>query len=176
MNQAHLHAGRDRQIGAALFVSIVMLILITLLVLASVRGTGIQEKMSSGLYDRNLAFQAVEAALREGESLVRPGANPSFPASGCNAGLCAAPDASNTDRWLDAGFTGWRNATGDMGPRMASAAQFFVESMGTAPRWYGCDRELPVSPYCLAPRYRVTARINSAGRAKVLLQTIYVPS
>ena len=44
--------------------------------------------------------------------------------------------------------------------------------MGDAPNWPGCDRELPVNPTCLSPRFRVTARsATTADRAQVLLQS-----
>ncbi len=57
-----------KQRGATLLVALVMLIVMTLLGLASIRSTSMQEKMGANLYDRSLAFQAVESALREAES------------------------------------------------------------------------------------------------------------
>ena len=58
---------RGRQRGAALVTVIVLLLVMTLLGLVSVRATVLEERMSAGMYDRSLAFQAAEAALREGE-------------------------------------------------------------------------------------------------------------
>lgn len=60
-----------RQRGVALVVSLILLVLATLIGLASVRGTNLQERMSSNMYDRSLAFQRAEAALRAGEAAVR---------------------------------------------------------------------------------------------------------
>jgi type IV pilus assembly protein PilX len=57
-----------RQRGAALIVAMILLMIMSLLTVTSMR-TGIQEeRMASASYDRNLAFQAAEAALRAGEA------------------------------------------------------------------------------------------------------------
>lgn len=166
---------KTEQGGAALVVSLVLLVVLSLLASGSIRGVSLQEKMTAASFDRALAFQAVEAALREAEALVVPGANPSFPAAGCNNGLCARPDASSLERWKDSSFSGWRTAGSSMGPLLGATAQFIIEDMGTAPRWFGCDRIVPVSAYCLAPRYRITAFSGATGRANVMLQVTYVP-
>ena len=167
-----------RQRGVALLVVLILLLVMTLLGLASLRGSLMEERMSAGLYDRSLGFQATEAALREAEALVAGGAT--FPASGCLNGLCAQRiDMASTDlvRWLDPA-TPWRNSTvtlavdsdGD-GTSITTTPQFIVEQMGEAPNWPGCDRELPINPSCVSPRFRVTARSNEANRAQVLLQS-----
>lgn len=166
---------QSAQEGAALVVSLVLLVMLSLLATGSIRGVSMQEKMTAASYDRALAFQAVEAALREAESRVVPGANPVFPASGCTNGLCARPDATSVERWNDSSFSGWQNAASSMGSLVGATAQFIIEDMGTAPRWFGCDRIVPVSAYCLAPRYRITATSGATGRANVMLQVTYVP-
>ena len=52
-----------RQQGMALVVSLVLLVVVTLVGLAGMRGTIMQERMAGGAYDRETAFQAAEAAL-----------------------------------------------------------------------------------------------------------------
>src|SRR5690606_36373748 len=44
--------------------------LATLIGLASVRGTNLQERMSANMYDRSLAFQRAESALRAAEAAI----------------------------------------------------------------------------------------------------------
>jgi Tfp pilus assembly protein PilX len=44
-----------------------LLIIITMFALAAIRGITLQERISGGLYDRELAFSAAEAALRWAE-------------------------------------------------------------------------------------------------------------
>jgi len=60
-------AMRSGQRGVALVVALVLLLVATLIGLASVRGTNLQERMSANMYDRSLAFQRAEAALRAAE-------------------------------------------------------------------------------------------------------------
>lgn len=57
------------QRGAALLVSLIMLLLITLLALNSMQSSIVQEQMTANQYDSQIAFQAAEAALRRGEQL-----------------------------------------------------------------------------------------------------------
>ncbi len=61
---------RNSQQGAILIVALIMLLLVTIIGLASIRGTSLQERMAGNLRDQELALQAAEAALRQGESIV----------------------------------------------------------------------------------------------------------
>ena len=96
--------------GVVLLVALVMLLLVTVLGLASVRMLTMEERMAANSFDRNLAFQAAETALREGEaladfqSLAANGPNAGFqnPAMVCNNlnngacanGLCSPPNTN----------------------------------------------------------------------------------
>jgi len=55
---------RAGQRGVALVVALLLLVVITLVGLAAVRGTIMQQKMSANMYDRQIAFQNAEAAMR----------------------------------------------------------------------------------------------------------------
>lgn len=55
------------QHGAALMVSLVILVLMTLIGLAAMRTSIMENKMSANTRDRELAFQAAEIALRDAE-------------------------------------------------------------------------------------------------------------
>lgn len=61
---------KNTQQGAILIVALVMLLLVTIIGLASMRGTSLQERMAGNLRDQELALQAAEAALRKGEATV----------------------------------------------------------------------------------------------------------
>jgi Tfp pilus assembly protein PilX len=54
------------QSGVTLIISLVLLLLLTLIAVSSMKTTGLQEKMAGNDRDRNLAFQAAEAALGAG--------------------------------------------------------------------------------------------------------------
>ncbi len=57
-----------QQRGAVLIVALIMLLLLTLVGVAGIRDTQLQEKMAGGTEDRGLAFQAAESALRAAEA------------------------------------------------------------------------------------------------------------
>lgn len=82
-----------KQEGMVLIVGLVMVLLITIVGLSAIRGTGLQENMAGNMRDRNVAFQAAESALREGETIVSP-ANKILPAFDCVAGSGVCQDFS----------------------------------------------------------------------------------
>lgn len=63
----HQVGNRRRQSGAVLVIGLIILVVLTLLGVQSMRTNVAQERMASNMRDRNVAFQAAEAALREGE-------------------------------------------------------------------------------------------------------------
>jgi type IV pilus assembly protein PilX len=174
MKKLTLQFSVARQAGVSLLIVLVLLLLMTLLGLASLRGTLLQEKMTSGLYDRSLGFQATEGAIREAEAYLET--FPAAPATGCNAkGLCAKPVAGANDRWKDATFTGWVQS--GVATDKAAPTSYFIELLGPGTNWPGCERVKPVNARCLSDRYRITVRSRAAnasdGRAEVILQSSY---
>jgi type IV pilus assembly protein PilX len=164
---------RRYQQGVALIVVLILLLIMTLLGLASLRGTLMEERMSSNLYDRSLSFQSVEAALRRGEAVASTAVASTFPTSGlCNgAGLCPPlvdPAASLlTSGGVTVTLATDANAAGITPPR------YIIENMGEAPNWPGCDREIPRAPTCMSARFRITAASSGTERAQVVLQSNY---
>lgn len=55
------------QSGAALMVSLMILLVLTLIGVTSMSSTILEEKMAGGVRNQNLSFQSAEAALRDGE-------------------------------------------------------------------------------------------------------------
>lgn len=181
MNRNIKHPSHQR--GVVLAVVLILLLVMTLLGLAAMRGTLMEDRMSANLLDRSLAFQATEAALREGEALAAT--KPVLPAAGCSDGLCARPDptdAADNQRWLAAGFWDddsdtWRETTVKVGD-VAAKPRFIVELLdSTLPSAGSCTTSIDVSPEASCSgnesRYRVTAHSEAAGRASVTLQSIY---
>ncbi len=62
---------RNRQQGAVLFVALMMLVLLTLLGLASMQVTTLQERMAGNYRNLNLAFQRSESRVRQQESAIK---------------------------------------------------------------------------------------------------------
>jgi type IV pilus assembly protein PilX len=164
----------NRQRGVSLLIVLLLLLIMTLLGLAGLRSTIMEEKMSSNQYDRSISFQAAESALREAEAIAAT--KPTFPGgAACDAtGLCARPTGLAIDRWRDTTTT-WRNAAASLSDLERALPQYIIEDMGTGPNWPGCDRVYPQEPNCTSPRYRITARSAAIDRAQVILQSNYTP-
>ncbi len=181
-----MHSSR-KQRGAILVVALIFLVVMTILILASIRGTVMQERMASNLYDRSLAFQAAEAALREGERFVLE-TSPKPPAIGCDRGTCAKPDPDETPAWQDE--DNWDTAHSgvladddhkhviEIGT-LPVPPQFLVELLADdMPEVNLCASTAidPDAPCYAGPeglRYRITARSGEAGRAVVFLQSVF---
>jgi len=108
--------------GAVLFVSMILLIVLTLMGITALRVSAIEEKMSGNVRDRAIAFQAAEAALRaadktladsiEGASGIDLTAEGVFTGTACTKGVFklvagvpyfsanAKGDGSDTSFWL----------------------------------------------------------------------------
>lgn len=168
------HSQQHLQKGAALVISLILLVIMTLIGLAGVRGITQQERMANHSIDRSLAFQSAEAALREIELLVE--AKKPTPTSGaCSVvdGLmrCPAPANDAAPRWLDDAFAFWTNATLVGTGALAVTPQYFVEYLGSN---FECQPGIGTfSESC--KRYRITVRSNdgTGSRSYVMLQSIY---
>ena len=92
----------QRQRGIVLIVGLVMVLLITIIGLSAIRGSGLQEGMAGNMRDRNLSFQCAESGLRAGESIVAPAVK-ILPAFDCTKGLCLDFEATpaNSVRYWD---------------------------------------------------------------------------
>ncbi len=76
------------QRGAALVVSLILLLVVTLIGISGMQSTVLQEKMSGNFKDKNSAFQAAEAALREGEAQAETLSGHTGMTATCTNGLC----------------------------------------------------------------------------------------
>lgn len=168
------HRGREQ--GAALIVSLIIMVIMTMLGLAAIRGVTQQERMAGNSQSRSISFQAAEKALRDIEQAIEA----TTPRITQTAGTCAvvstlmtcgAPTASDTPRWLDSGFTDWTNGTTVGTGSLAITPTYFVEYLGNT---YSCNPDDP-SARTECYRYRITVRVGggTSGRALAMLQSIY---
>ena len=81
-----------RQQGAALILSLVFLLLLTILGITAVSTSTLQEKMAGNMKDQNVSFQAAESGLRGGETQLLSLASISIAASG----LLPRPDSTGS--------------------------------------------------------------------------------
>lgn len=165
-----LNSGLKKQHGVSLSIVLILLLIMTLLGLASMRGALMQEKMSANQFDRSLGFQAAEAALRTAEARLEPTPPATFSAT-CTTGLCTKPAAGSVNRWDDAA-TAWSTlpASGTNPP-----ARYIIEAMGAAeipnPRTSGLVGSTSLKPVYQV--FRITAESQGDGRSRILLQSNY---
>mgnify|MGYP007011962737 CR=1 FL=1 len=91
----------SRQTGAVLITSIVLLIIFTMLGVATMRTNITDITVQDGIKNRNNAFQCAEGALRAGEAWLGELSGPAYAGS-------SNPSPSNSEVW-EANLTGIRN-------------------------------------------------------------------
>jgi type IV pilus assembly protein PilX len=176
------HAGAQR--GLALVVVLLLLLVITLLGLAAMRGTVVQERMSGNAVARSIAFQIAEAGLREAESLAA--GRPAMPTSGCANGLCAMPVGGAASAWEADNF--WTSGSGFRTANLENDdidVRYVIEDMGTGSgvTTPGADDaenpfdmtggpQAPATPDT-AQFYRVIVYSRTPNGAEVVLQSTY---
>lgn len=165
-----------QQRGATLIIVLILLLIMTLLALASMRGTLLEERMSANQFDRSLSFQAAEAALRAGEQVAAGRPTP-VAGSGCQAGLCSIPDPAAAEVWTDESV--WEGAPSILveSDELTVEPKYIVELLAdNIPPKGSCTTSGDISEGSCTGferRYRITARSQDEGRAAVVLQSIY---
>lgn len=166
-----------KQQGVVLIISLIMLVLMTLIGMAGIRSITKEERMVAQSYDRTLAFQAAESALREAEILIEAAGRPTPAVSAACAKsgapsevmVCGASPTPTVSRWNDSAFTSWTSATAVGTGNFSITPQYFTEYLGGN---FPCTLDSTASDNC--KRYRISARANAeSGRSNVTLQTIY---
>ena len=166
-----------RQRGAILVTSLLLLIVLTVLGVAMMRMTTMQERMTGNTRDLNLALQAAEAALREGEDKLSPTVMTTRPQPQASAGclICegtylpvAIQDSTQFD-WTTAreyGTAGTQDIQG-----LAEDPRYVIAAIGYVP-----DTQLQGFNDTLSGRdfYQITARSTGAsGQANTVLQSTF---
>lgn len=139
----------NRQQGVTLIVAMIFLAILALLGVTVAQTTQLEERMAGNTRDRDLAFQATEAAL-------------TWASKQNMATLSAGP--INTTAADDAVF--W-NAYPWAGANQLTSSQITVNGLAAYP-------QLVVEQRGTAPRYRVTARgVGTSANTVVILQAEY---
>jgi type IV pilus assembly protein PilX len=159
------------QSGAVLVVSLIMLLLLTLIGVTAMQSTSLEEKMAGNMRDRSIAFQAAEAALRQGEAIAEAQSK-LFPINNGLTGTSCPTVAPLVDNCTcpTACSAAWTSVLVSLGTAAGNAPQYFVEYLGSS---FHCSDGGASDPKD-CKRYRVTARSNpGTGRANVVLQSVY---
>lgn len=161
--------------GAVLVIALIMLLAMTLIGVTGLSSTTMQERMAGNLREINIAFQAAEAALREGENFLTAATLPDF--NGSN-GLYQPAAAGTPQVWTVA--SNWTSSAssvyeGDLDiddVTLADAPRYIIEELPPVPAPGGT-----LSADAPAPEtgmYRITARaVGRSDTTVVMLQTTY---
>lgn len=171
-----------QQTGAALITGLIFMVVLTLVAMAGMRTTLMEQRMATNARNRDMAFQAAEAALREGIALVRGGTLTvgKFPITGAGCttapprGLCRpSPAGTATPIWNTVFPVGQTTASSQAAtyagalPLVVSQPQYIIELLSpdvTNPKYSG--KSTP---------YRITARgWGTSAEAQATVQATYL--
>lgn len=142
----------------------------TLIGLAGMEMSSLEEKMAGSMRDRNIAFQAAEATLRAGEDYLET--QTLLPAFDGSNGLYALPGNGSklweTVTWADATQVR-KNSAGYTD--LSESPAYVIESLEAANTDDSLELGVAVG---VTNYYRVSARaVGKTNTAEVILQTVY---
>jgi type IV pilus assembly protein PilX len=160
--------------GATLVITMIFLLILTIIGLAGMDVTGLEERMAGNMRDRNMAFQAAEAAILEGERYLETEVSLPLPFNGSN-GLYDIP--TNGDKnweiidWSSSAAV--RSYSGPGFDELNATAAYIIELLDEVPSndsmGDGTPEEEGNPGY-----YRITARARGlSDTTSVILQTVY---
>ena len=174
---SHLNASgprRSRQSGVVLFVALMLLVILSMIAVTVSRLQTVEERMARNDDSRQLALQAAEAALRNGEDLLS-NAPPISTFAGDTAGYFALPGTPSAGSLVSApGF--WSNAANYInynGPALG-AVQAPVQTPKIVMELVGFTTMKGDAYGAPLPTYRVTVQgVSPDGTPSIILQSIY---
>lgn len=154
-----------QQQGSALIVSLLILIVMTLIGLTGIASSTLEEKMAGNTRDQALAFQAAEAALRDGEAYYQNSINTDSEFDNAD-GRYKEP---NHDPFSDATWDNSRDYSGTIAS-VSEQPRYIIELIGPIEKPLDPSEPLSETPIAV----RVTARATGGTtNARVLLQSYY---
>lgn len=169
-----------RQRGVALFISLVLLLMLTIIGVSGVQSTSLEVRMARNDHDGLLAFQAAESALRDAEDQLEIiTSTVDFVDAGTN-GLWTGSDIGDPQRWedlsvFDSDTTSVEAPTAVDG--VASAPRYIIEYVASVVREenaYQINDPYGQSASDRIEIFRVTALgTGGSDQSRVLLQSTY---
>ncbi|MHB1084990.1 MAG: pilus assembly PilX family protein [Thiobacillus sp.] len=165
-----LRISRNHQTGVVLITGLIFMVVLTILAVAAMRSTTLEERMTGNARDRDMAFQSAEAALRAGEQVLTGASLPVFTAGTANTPRIAAGTQvtywKTTHNWTQSTAMPWAPAG------TYSAPRYVIEEMGITAGTGGGG--LGIGPIADSGVYRITARgVGSSANTMVILQAVY---
>ena len=172
-----------RERGSVLVISLVILLVLTLLGIGGMSTTIMQEKMVGNTRERERAFQATEAALRDAEDDIQINIELETPfRPNCSGGYCE-PASSGPDVWENSSLVDWDSGANVIEYGSETATGAIVEGVGRQPG-YIVERLQVVSvgeslissapPSSGNQWYRITAQgYGRTQNARAMAQSVY---
>jgi len=162
-----------QQRGATLIIAMVLLVIITLISVSAMQQSAVEEKMSNNFHDHELAFQAAESALIEGQNwLLALGSEPT-PVDTCGAQPCVLT-LSPTQYAEEQTAAWWQSAantaviTSTAINNVASQPRYYIEFYRFVPDSPGVGQGIPTGVHF----YRVSARgVGKNASTQVIIQS-----
>jgi type IV pilus assembly protein PilX len=170
---------RSKQGGVALFISLVLLLVLTIIGVSSVQTTSLEVRMTRNEHDSMLAFQDAESALRDAENQLETITTTAVFTDAGNNGLYIVSDLGDeehghaADVWDAANSVAATTAVDGVnaGPR------YIIEHVASVLREDNAYQQ--EDPYAASASdriemFRITARgVGGSANARVLLQSSY---
>jgi len=164
-------ASHNEQKGAALIVSLIILLVITMLGLTAIQNSSLQERMATAMVDRSIAFEAAEAALRDAQAWLdgqttRPtGGTSGNPDVWAGGGALVTAIGADAEDWSASDWAAHSRAYSHTIANASAAPRYVIEEMQFVPD--SLDAGSTVGIWY----YRVTARgLGGSSNAEALLQ------
>lgn len=180
-----MQAASKRQSGISLLVVLILLVVMSILGIAVLRSSAMQERMSANMVDRNEAMQAAETGLIRAQQDVIGGIfNDMWDGSRtfaevrgggaeicASSGYCDLSDASSAN-WetVPTEPTSW--VTMGSGAKYGYTVEFLGRAQGESSEVHGvCNTTSAPRYLCERPIFRVTSYGRGRGLARVVLQS-----
>ncbi|MBN48769.1 MAG: hypothetical protein CMN85_04450 [Spongiibacteraceae bacterium] len=161
-----------QQQGVVLVMCLIFMLLMTIISGSALQSTTLQERMAGNARDSNSAFQAAEAALREGERILQGAMTEAFDGSGGLYRECSGEAVEcNPPDWSDRSVSNWASLS-DFGGGVSSQPNFYIEELPNIEKLsVALDSDQAVAPIKI---YRITARgFGVSDKSMVVLRSIY---
>ncbi|MDP6374240.1 MAG: PilX N-terminal domain-containing pilus assembly protein [Pseudomonadales bacterium] len=172
---------RRKEGGVVLFISLVLLLVLTIAGVSAVQTTSLEERMARNSHDTLIAFQAAESALREGERYLEDNVTSTalFMGKVGAGGLWDKPAFGDPKRWEIADVWNGGGSSVEVETAIGGVAEqprYIIEWIATVQR-EGNPYLLEESTSGILDRvevFRVTARgVGGSPTARVLLQSTF---
>ena len=184
----HPQVSVRRQQGVSLLVVLILLLVMSVLGIAVLRSSAMQERMSANMVDRNEAVQAAETGLQVAQrTVIRGTFNPMWNGSDTFTALRDAANMSCADGFCDRSdptgnaSTTWQTALPPAaaaytvmpnGARYAFTVEFLGNAKGESSEVRGvCNTSSAPTYLCERPMFRVTSYGRGRGVAQAVLQS-----